>query len=273
VSLMTLNQPVNFVGPNKSFQQAINQSVPGTVIVAASGSYSETVTIARGKGPLTLVCPGPKGSCAIAPTSSNAGALINNSDDITLINIGQAAVGTGKALVNTGSRLREFLCKLENDDGTGLCAQMTLNTVAQHDATPRLKGNGGDCLFSGCEFAWAASGIELVCTDYGAVTELQLVDSLFHDMDTKHIYETVGSGGSAAVMFASLLIDSCRFMRNEAGTEPTNYIDLNGSNANSGMVSRSSFATALAGGKNLVSTALLWVSNYHTGGVSGAQPS
>lgn len=273
VNLITLGAPLTFAGPNNTVQSAINQSVPGTVVVLAPGSYNEVVTIPRGAGPLYIYGNGPKGSVAIAPTAANSGAVVNNSDNVTFVNVGMAATGTGIALVNTGSRLRCYYCKLENDDATGKCAQMTLNTTAEHNATPRLKGNGADCLFRFCEFAWAASGLEMVCTSFGAVTELQIQDSWFHDLDTNHIMETVGSGGSAAVMFATLKIQGNTFQRDEAGTEPAKYILLNGSNANTGIVNGNWFTTALAGGKNLVSTALLWVSNYHTGGISGAQPS
>lgn len=273
VALISLGAPLSFAGPNRTVQVAINQSVPGTVVVLAPGSYDEVVTIPRGAGPLFIVGQGPKGSVAIAPTAANSGAVVNNSDDVTFVNVGMAAVGTGIAIVNTGSRLRCYSCKLENDDGTGKAAQMTLNTTAEHNAVPRLKGNGADCLFEDCEFAWAASGLEMVCTSFGAVTELQIVDSWFHDLDTNHIMETVGSGGAAGVMYRTLKVQGCTFQRDEAGTEPAKYILLNGANTNTGIVNGNWFTTALAGGKNLVSTALLWVSNYHTGGISTGQPS
>lgn len=271
VALMTLNRPVNFAGSNRSIQSCVDQSVPGTVIVVPPGSYNETVTIARGKGPLIFYGTNPR-ACSIAPTTTDAGAVVCNSDQITFINIGMAANGTGKALVNTGSRVWLYGCKLENDDGTGECAQMTLNTVAEHAASPRLKGNGADCRFERCEFAWAASGIELVCTDYGAVTELQVVNCWFHDLDTKHIYETVGSGGAAGVMYASLLLQGNIHLKDEAGTAPTDYILLNGSNSNTGVMTGCVFPQAANGGKVLLSTALVAVGCYFTGGISTGQP-
>lgn len=246
----------------------------GGIILLQPGSYNETVSLVRSatnRGPVAIVGLGNPGDAAIAPTTVNAGALVNDKDDITLVNVGLAANGTGVALVNTGARLRAYGCKLENDDATGLCASMTLQTVAQRAAG--TKGNGADCWLVGCEFAWAASGVQLSGTDQGSVTELQILNSWFHDMDTKHILEAIGSGGSAAVTFASLRIQGNTFGRNEAGAEPTNYIDLNADNANSGIACGNFFPTALAGGKNLVSTALIWAGNFHTGGISTAQPS
>lgn len=260
--------------PFLTIQRAVDKASPGDAIMIAPGSYDETVTIDRPSGgsmALVMIGLGPKGSVAIAPTSSNAGALVNHADDVSLFNVGLAAVGTGAALVNTGSRLRAFGCKLENDDGTGECAQMTLGTVAQDAAGTR--GNGADCLLYGCEFAWAASGIELVCTDYGAVTELQVVNSWFHDLDANHIYETVGSGGSAGVMYASLKLQGNVHQTNEAGTAPAKYVLLNGNNANSGIMTGCVFPQAAAGGKVLLSTALVCVGSYFTDGLSTGQPS
>jgi hypothetical protein len=274
--------PVLIVGTNSrtmspdypTISAAIAAAASGYTIAIQPGSYDEAVSITRSSGGidgLCLVGLGNPGDVAIAPSATNAGALVNDVDDLTLINVGLASNGTGTALVNTGARLRALGCKIENDDGTGLCVQMTLGTVAQRAA--HTKGGGADCRFNGCEFAWAASGLTITCTDYGAVTELQILNSWFHDLDTKHILETVGSGGSAAVMYNSLLIQGNIFGRDEAGNQPTDYIILNGSNANTGMASGNFFPTAINGGKNLVSTLLFWVSNFHTGGISTAQPS
>jgi hypothetical protein len=270
---ISLGAPVNYCSSNRSIQSAVNQSVPGTIIVVAPGSYNETVTIPRGAGPLTIVAANGRNTAAIAPSTTNANALVNNSNDVTLLNMGLAANGTGKAFVNTGSQVRLLGCKLENDDGTGECAQLTLNTVVEHNATPRIYGNGADVRFEGCEFAWAADGIELVCTDWGAVTELQVVNCWFHDLDGKHIYETVGSGGSAGVMYASILLQNNVHSKDEAGTAPTDYILLNGDNANTGLMTGCVFPQVLAGGKVLLSTALICVGCFFIAGLSTTQPS
>lgn len=251
--------------------KAIVSAGPGDTIVVSPGSYDEAVVIPRGKGPLTIVGLGNKGDVGISPSAANAVALTNDADDVTLQNLDLNANGTGKAFVNTGSRLRAYGCKFENDDGTGECAQMTIQTVAQRAAG--TKGNGADCRLEGCEFAWAADGVEIVCTDQGAVTELQIVDCWFHDMDGHHIKETVGSGGAAGVMYASLLLQGNTHSRNEAGVAPTDYVLLDGDNANSGTVAGCLFPEALAGGKVLLSTKLISVGNFFTDGVSSGQPS
>jgi hypothetical protein len=247
----------------------------GGTLLIQPGSYDEAVAIVRSStttaAPICLVGMGNKGSCAIETQTADLDALTNDRDNVTLINLGLAALGTGKALVNTGSRFQAWGSKMENDDGTGECAQMTLGTVAQRAA--HTKGGGADCLLASCEFAWAASGIEIVCTDYGAVTELRIINSLFHDLDTNHIYETVGSGGSAGVMYATLLLQGNTHMKDEAGTAPTAYVLLDGDNANTGVMTQCVFPQAVNGGLVLLSTALVSVCNFFTGGISTAQPS
>lgn len=258
--------------PYQTISKALTVAASGDVISVAPGSYNETLTIPRSFGDgLTIIGQGNQGSIGLAPTTTNAGAVINDADDVTFINVGMAANGTGSALINTGARMRAFSCKLENDDGTGLCAQMTLGTVAQRDA--HTKGGGADCLFSACEFAWAASGVKVTGTDYGALTELRIQGCRFHDLATSHILESVGSGGSAAVTYASLEIVGNTFGPDEAGAMPTKFILLNANNANSGLVTGNSFPTALNSTLNLVSTKLFWVGNFHPAGLSTAQPS
>lgn len=266
-------------GPFDAFatiQKAVDNALSFTTIVINPAAYDEAVTIGR-TGPdskarshLVLICP--QARVSIAPSAVNAGGLTNHCDDVTLINVGAAANGTGTALINTGNRLRTHGdCKFENDDGTGISAQFTLGTIAQIAA--KTKGKGADCNIEGSEFAWSADGIEITGTDFGAVTELRIKDCRFHDLSGHHIKESVGSGGSAGVTYASLEIINCVFGRDEAGAEPTAYILLNADNANNGIVTGCRFPTAIAGGKNLVSTKLFWVSNSHTGGISTAQPS
>jgi hypothetical protein len=262
-----------FATVQRAVDAATANGATGWQIIVSPGSYDETVTIARpifGSYAGQIVGAGPKGSVAIAPSTTDAGAIINHADDMALINIGAAANGTGMAILNTGARFNYVGGKFENDDGTGLCVRMTLGTVAQRAA--HTHGGGADCSLLACEFAWAASGLQLMGTDYGAVTELRVEGCYFHDLATSHILEAVGSGGSAAVMFNSLLLRNNVHGRDEAGSEPTNYILLNGDNANSGLVAGCQFPTALAGGLNLVSTKLIWAGNLHTGGISTGQP-
>ena len=80
-------------------------------------------------------------------------------------------------------------------------------------------------------------------------------------------------GWHIAKEIGRLDIGQCVFLRQEDGTEPTAYILLNDDNGNKGVVWGCTFPSALAGGKNLVSTGLIWTGNLHTGGHSTTQPS
>lgn len=266
-----------FDNPFATVQRAVNLSRAGGTIGLAPGEYDEEVVIARAAGGdqlyalnnLTIYAYGGRGSAYIATSTTNGVALTNHTDDLTLINVGCDGDGTGAGLINDGSRLRAYGCKIEGDD---VACQMTLGTVAQEAAGTH--GRGADCLFDqNCEFAWAAQGLLITCTDYGAVTELQVANSNFHDHSAAAIDESVGSGGSAAVLYQGLRVNNCIFNDLEDGTAPTAFILLNDNNANAGMVTQCAFPTAINSGKNLVSTALHWVSNFHTGGISTGQPS
>lgn len=242
----------------------------GIIFIAENADgYDEAVTIDRAEGSsIILFGNGGRGSVFIAPSTTNATALTNHTDDVTLVNVGCDGDGTGNGLTNTGSRFRAYGSKFETD--TGAAIQMTLGTVAQEAAGTR--GRGADCLFEDCETAWATDGVLLTCTDYGAVTQVYF-RRCKHANHTNYFNESVGSGGSAAVLFRNLEISDGVFDDPEDGTAPTAFILLNDDNGNTGIVTRNSFPSAINSGKNLVSTALHWVSNYHTGGISTGQPS
>lgn len=254
-------------------QAAVDAATAGSVILVAPGGYDETVTISRtaAHAGLTIMGMGGRGAAYIEPSTEDADGMIVHADDVTLINIGVAGEDTtagNVALEVSGSRFRAYSCKFE-----GGAKQLVIGpgTVAQEAAGTH--GNAGDSLFVDCEFCWGTDGIHLTCTDYGAVTQGRLERCRFHNLSGKHITETVGSGGSAAVTFQNITVHKCTFDDLDDGTAPTNYIDLNGDNANTGVVSQCVFPTAINSGLNLVSTAMHWVSNYHTGGVSTGQPS
>jgi hypothetical protein len=247
---------------------AIAKAVANDVIFVFPGEYDEAVTIAHTKSNLTIVGLGGRGAAYIAPSATNATALTNHSDDLTLVNIGLDGDGSGSALSNTGSRVRAYGCKIE---GAAVGLLLTLGTVVQIAAETR--GKGADNWFFDCEICWNTIGIKLVCTDYGAITQNRFRDCTFHDNSAADFEEAVGSGGSAAVGFRDLDVGECHFLRQEDGTTPTKYISLNDANENSGVVHCCSFPSAINSGFNLVSTALIWVSNFHTGGISTGQPS
>lgn len=254
----------------RTITKAISSANDYDVIVVAPGAYDETLTIARTKSNLTIVGMGGRGSAYIEPSTEDAAGLTNHADDLTLVNIGIAAEDetSATALTNTGSRLRAYGCKIEGGAKQVLTGP---GTVALESAG--TQGRGGDVLFRDCEFAWGTKGIVLQGTDYGGATQTRVENCLFHNLTASSIDEAVGSGGSAAVTFFNLWVADCVFDDAEDGTAPTKYIDLDGDNANSGVVTRCSFPTAINSGKNTVSTAVHWVSNYHTGGVSTGQPS
>lgn len=258
-------------GAFATLQAAINAASAWDTIFVAGGQYDETITIPRTKQGLSIVCLGGRGAAYIEPSTENAGGLINHADDVTLVNIGIAAedetVGN-YALHNTGARLRAYGCKIEGGEqqiriGPGSDAQITADT----------RGDAADCLFVDCELAWGTNGVVLVCSDYGAVTQVRFERCRSHNLTGKHITEEVGAGGSASVAFRNLQIIGWDFDNLDDGTEPTNYIDLNGDNANTGIVADCNFPTAINGGLNLVGTGVKWIANRHTGGISTGQPS
>lgn len=253
-----------------TISEAVSRAAAGDVILVAPGAYDETVTIARAKSNLTIVGLGNRGSAYIEPSTEDAAGMVVHADDVTLVNLGVAAEDDTSAasLTVTGSRFRAFGCKIEAGADQVVVGP---GTVAQEAAGTH--GTGGDILFDDCEFCWGTDGIVLTCTDYGAATQVAIRRSKFHNITGKHITEAVGSGGSAAVTFRNLEVSDCVFDDAEGGTAPTNYIDLNGDNGNDGIVTRCAFPAAIDSGLNLVSTAVHWVCNYHTGGVSTAQPS
>lgn len=266
------NRGISSAKAYSTIQKAVDNATRGTVIIVAPGQYDETVTISRtsAHANLTIMGMGGRGAAFIEPSTEDAAGMVVHADDVTLINLGVAAEDetSAVALTVTGARFRATGCKIE-----GGAKQLVIGpgTVAQEAAGTH--GDAGDALFQDCEFCWGTDGIHLTCTDYGAVTQCRIERCRFHNISGKHITETVGSGGAAAVTFQNVTIDECTFDDLDDGTAPTNYIDLNGDNANTGVVSRSVFPTAINSGKNLVSTAMHWVSNYHTGGISTGQPS
>lgn len=266
----TANDGLSWASALGTISTAVSRASSGDCIYVGPGQYDETVTIARAKSKLSIVGVGGRGAAYIEPSTEDAAGMVCHADDVTLVNIGVAAEDdtSAVALTVTGSRFRAYACKIEAG-----ADQLVIGpgTVAQEAAGTH--GVGADWLFEDCEFCWGTDGIVLTCTDYGAVTQGRISRCHFHNLSGKHITEAVGSGGSAAVTFQNIVIEDCTFDDLDVGTAPTNYIDLNADNANTGVVTGCRFPTAINSGLNLVSTAMHWVSNFHTGGVSTAQPS
>lgn len=266
------NKGTSIGKPLGTIQKAVDIATRWTTIIVAPGQYDETVTISRttAHSNLTIMGMGGRGAAYIEPSTEDAAGMVVHADDVTLVNLGVAAEDetSAAALTVTGTRFRAYGCKIEAGADQVIIGP---GTVAQEAAGTH--GVGADFLFQDCEFAWGTDGIVLTCTDYGAVTQGRISKCHFHNLTAKHITEAVGSGGSASVAFRNIVIEDCTFDDLEDGTAPTNYIDLNGDNANTGVVTNCRFPTAINSTLNLVSTAMHWVSNFHTGGVSTAQPS
>lgn len=252
-------------GGYSTIQAAVTASSAGDTVFVSPGDYNEAVTVAYAKTNLRIIGVGGRGSVAIAPTTSNATALTVEANDCTIINIGCDGDGTGSGVVNRGRRLRMYGCKIE---GGTVGLKLTLGTAAQVAADTH--NDGSDTLFSDCEIAWNTKGVEIVATDHGAVTQARFRNCWFHDNSAADFEE---SGGTVSIRYRDLDIGYCAFLRQEDGTEPTAYVLLNDDNGNKGVVHNCSFPTALTGGKNLVSTGLIWLGNVHTGGISTGQPS
>lgn len=244
----------------------------GDFILLAPGQYDESPTIARAQSNLTIIGTGGRGSAFIEPTTEDAGGLVVNADDVTLINVGVAGEDetSAVALTVTGARFRAYQCKFE-----GGLTQILIGpgTVAQVD-TAETHGTGADALFQDCEICWGTNGFVLQGTDYGGCTQTYIRNCRFHDLTAESVGEAVGTGGSAAVTFFGLNVQDSVFEEAEDGTQPTNWFDLDADNANTGIVHGCRFTVALAGtAKNVVSTAVIWTGNFHTGGISTGQPS
>lgn len=261
------NDGRSFDGAYATVAKAIASCVAGDTISLGQGDFSEAaITIPRALRGLTIIGASGRGGSAIATSTTNGTCLTNLANDVTLINVGLAGDGSGGGLKNYGDRFRAFQCKIE---GGAIGALMTLGTVAQIAALTH--GKGADCLFDDCEFCWSsAAGVKITASDYGAVTQLFLRNCRFHNLSAAHFEE---SGGTVSIRFRNLQITDCVFDNDEGGAAPTKFLSLNDDNGNDGIVARCSFPTAINGGLNLVSTKLLWVSNFHTGGLSTGQPS
>lgn len=252
--------------PFLTVAKALTVASAGDTIALAPGDYSEAaLTIARALRGLTIIGHSGRGGSAIATSTSNGTCLTNLANDVTLINVGLAGDGTGGGLTNYGDRLRCYGCKIEG--GTWPLI-LTLGTVAQIAALTH--GKGADVLIDDCEFCWADNAVRLVATDYGAVTQAEFRNCKFHNQTASCFEE---SGGTVSIRFRNLKIIDCIFDDQEGGAPPTKYISLNDDNGNDGIVTGCRFPTAINSGLNLVSTALHWIGNYHTGGIAAAQPS
>ena len=260
------------VGTNRRYttiQSAITASEAGDQIFVDPGEYAEELVIPHSKSNIAIIGMGGRGSVAVQADTDGV-AITNHGRDVTLVNIGGEGDGTGGGLVNTGRRFRAYGCKFE---GGALAVSMTLGTVLQIAALTHDKGD--DTLLEDCEIAYATVGVKLTGSDFGACTQNFFKGCYFHSLPTASFEEAHGVGGAITLHYRGLLIDGCRFGAADEETDalPTKWISLNDDNANSGLVTGCVFPDVLAGGRNLVSTTLIWVGNFHTAALSTTQPS
>lgn len=262
---------VSFDSALATITAALARAVAHDTIIVAPGDYDEAVTIAASLDNITIVGAGPKGSVSVAPSASNATALTCHGRDVSVHNVGFGGNGSGHGAVVTGRRFSAIGCKFEDADGTGNALVIGPGTVAQIAAVTHDKGDFG--YFLDCEFAYATKGVLLQASDYGSSGQHRFVNCESYQCPTAHFEESDGTGGSAAVHYRDLRIIGHMFRPSEDGTAPTKYISLNDDNANTGLITGCHMPSAINSGKNLMSTACLYVGNFIPAGLSGAQPS
>lgn len=260
------------VGTAAELTTALAALQANDVIYLKPGNYAGAFTIpysATATG-ISLIGAGPRGSVQLTGTGATT-ILTNESARTVLRNItlngDETALSVG--LLNRGRGLRYSVGRILN---VAISAKFTLGTPTQ--VTAGTRSDGSDTLCEDVEFSWGTKGVELIGVADGAsnfgTTQNYFRRCIFHNLSAASVTETPSA---VTQSFRDLELSDCIFRRVEAGTEPTKYLDLNDDNANTGIVTRCSFPSAIASGKNLVSTGLIWVSNYHTGGVSTGVPS
>lgn len=250
-------------GPTAAFrtlEKAVD-SVTGVIgerIYMAPGRYDESVTIARAKSNITLIGTGGRGSVYIDPSTEDATGLDVRADDVTLINVGVAGEDEDAAFALRvyGARFRAYSSKFE---GAAFQIVAGPGTVAQTDADTH--GNGADALFVDCEICWGDRGVDLVSSDYGAVTQFRMRDCHFHNLTTCHVRSN--DVAASNICLRNVWLDDCIFDNAEDGTEPTDYLLLNTTN-DTGRIVRPIFATSvLASAKITLATGVL-IFDWHT---------
>lgn len=251
-----------------TIQKAVTAAPDGSQILIHAGEYDEQVTIPITSSNLRLTGVGGRGSVFIAPSASNPRALTVHGSDVTVENIGFEGDGTGGGVLALGRRFRAIDCKFEGGADALICGP-----AAAADVDDDGNNDGSDQMYFGCEFAWATNGAVIRGSDYGAVTQCRMFDCFFHDND-KHIIDRTGAGATASILFRDLQIERCTMLRNEDGTAPTMFTDLDTDNGNTGIVAGCIVAYATNEADVIkLGTGVLWVGNYTEAGVTAARPS
>lgn len=261
----------NGLNPNKplaTIAQALTNAAALDTIFIDPGTYDEALTVPYAKTDISIVGLGGAHGVIIAPSTTNASGITNEADRLTLSNLEVRGDGTGSGLINRGSKLRCYGCLF----GVAGAVGATLSEGTDAQVTAGTHGTGTDPHFFNCDFKGVATGVLISATDEGPMWGIRFESCWFHDLPTASIAE---GGGTAANRFRDLVVRDCHFGAGDPddGSAPTKWADLNDDNGNTGQFVGCSFPGAINSGDNLVSTAITWVGNVHTGGIAAAQPS
>ena len=243
----------------KTFAEAITKAADRDTILLLPGRYTEgALTIARAKSNLTIIGMGGRGAAYIQPSAAGQAGLDNRADDLTLINVGIAGADTAAAhaLRNYGSRLRAYASKFE-----GALRQVIVGPGPMSGAAlDAAYGEGADSRLEDCEIAWGTNGVVAESSTYGACTNLIVVGSLFHNLTGDALDETYLAVGFGSCRNIRVLDNT--FENGEAGTEPTRYVDLDGT-SNTGLVAGNRFATTIHDAAKIrIAAGVIYVGNY-----------
>lgn len=251
-----------------TIQAAVDAATANDKIIIAPGEYDEIVSIPVTKSKLTIVGAGGRGSVFIAPSTANARAFTCRGTDVSMFNVGCEGDGTGGGALILGRRFRGISCKFEGGEDA-----LIVGPDAAADVTADGDGDGSDQIYDDCEIAWASNGIVIRGSDYGAVTQARFRRCWSHDC-TDHLIDRTGAGATASILFRDLDIWMHRFLRNEDGTAPTSFVDLDTDNTNAGCISECVFAFATNEADVIaLSDAVMFVANRTEAGITAARPS
>lgn len=243
-----------------TIQDMLDAMLDGDIGFIGPGSYNEAVVWPIGLDRITLIGGGNRGDVAIAPSAANGIALViegtaTRTQGNTLVNIGLEGKGTGGGLHVKGNirRLRFYNSKFE---GGAFAAKLESNAT----------GAIGDTIIEDCELAWCTTALHLLASGGGdPVTQTYLRNSLLHNFTA----DGVLTSGTFA---ADLWIVKNIFARVEAGTEPTQYLDIDDAGT-TGFVAENSFATPTnTTGKLAIAAGVIWGPNGTEAGFSTTRP-
>lgn len=241
---------------------AITAAVSGDVIMLGPQAYQEDgLTIPVGLNNVVIIGNGNRGACSITPATAGAEGLQVLGNNITLLNVDIVTTTTADYALSLGNAttgptgFRAYQCQFAGPTGV-------------NPACGVLVRGATNALFDDCELSTCANSILFQTNAAGTPTRIRIRDSWFRNAATVNL-------GVVSTTVASVIgLDVCNniFSRQEAGTEPTDYILLN-SNGNIGFFSNNKFATATNAAAVLtIGTGLIWGANVTEAGYSTTRP-